>query len=335
MMLPNRQRADFFRLSKAACADRSVNRTRARLRTTALALALVIMPFFVICMTPIARATENGLTNYPQGVDTVMPALAPAPNQTQFYNYLEYYSSNSFVNGSGKSIVPGFSETYTADALRILHTWNFAPGHFSFSSGLVPTVINLTLQAGGRSQTTTNTTDLGIEPIFVNYISTDHRLWAYTGLGVSLPTGSYKKTNFVNTGLNATIFDVDQAVTWFANSRTVASLKFVEEFAMRNPATLYHSGTTINVDYALEYSPGKPHSRFHYGIQGFASEQVSHDTIDGRIFNGGNSERAFGVGPQLRFDVPHGGFAVKYQHEFGVTNRATGDHYWFEFALPL
>ena len=335
MMLPDRRRFVVARQRPAACTHRQEHRTGVRRPAILLALTLLVSPALVASTISAARATENGLTEYPQGVDTVLPALAPPPNQTQFYNYLEYYSSNSFVNGSGKSVVPGYSETYTADAIRILHTWKFAPGHFSFSTGIVPTVIDLTLQAGGRSETAMNFTDLVVEPLFVNYVNTNHRLWAYAGLGVALPTGSYKKADFVNTGLNTTTLDVDQAVTWFANPRTQVSMKLVEEFATRNPATLYHSGTTLNLDYSLDYTPGKPHSKFHYGVQGFASQQVSDDTVAGHVFNGGNAERAFGLGPQLRYDVPHGGFAVKYQHEFGVANRSKGDHYWFEFALPL
>ncbi|AMU10866.1 hypothetical protein A2T82_31540 [Burkholderia cenocepacia] len=64
--------------------------------------------------------------------------------------------------------------------------------------------------------------------------------------------------------------------------------------------------------------------------------QFSDDEIGGAIIDGKRG-RAFGLGPQISIDIAHGkgGIVLKYQREFGVRNRAQGDKFWFELAVPI
>jgi hypothetical protein len=54
------------------------------------------------------------------------------------------------------------------------------------------------------------------------------------------------------------------------------------------------------------------------------------------VVNGnGNRGQEFGIGPQIRYDIPFGGFVLKYQQEYAVRNRPAGYRVWFQFAFPL
>jgi hypothetical protein len=46
---------------------------------------------------------------------------------------------------------------------------------------------------------------------------------------------------------------------------------------------------------------------------------------DGVTYEGGYRGQDFAMGPQIRFDIPNGGFALKWRHELPVENRSEGD----------
>ena len=84
-----------------------------------------------------ANAVERGATHWPSGVQTVIPAILPAPGETAYYNYTLYYHADSFKDGNGNDLIPGFDLSVVAEAPRIVHTWKTKLGPLNMSSAVV------------------------------------------------------------------------------------------------------------------------------------------------------------------------------------------------------
>src|SRR5689334_10562934 len=99
--------------------------------------ALLVFSFAFIALDRQARAMENGATQWPSGVQTVIPAILPAPGETALYNYTLYYHADSFKDRNGNDLIPGFDLSVAADAPRIVHTWKTKFGPMNLSSAVV------------------------------------------------------------------------------------------------------------------------------------------------------------------------------------------------------
>lgn len=282
-----------------------------------------------------AYATENGTNEYPIGVNTVLPGLQPPPGETEIYDYFESYSAGGFANGAEKNEVPNFSLSVTAEVLRFVHTYKFHTGHFTLGSAFVQPFLNVSLAAAGHAQTQVGPADSGITPLVLQYASPNHNVFAYLGTTVFVPDGSYSVRNLANTGLNYVTVMPELALTWFVNPRVQTSIQFTQENHTTNPATNYHSGSSIDADYSLDYAPLTHLPKLHATLQGYAFQQFTNDTVGGQIVNAGNDGREYGIGPQIRYDFFHGGIALKYQKAFAVQNRPNGNRLWLQAALQL
>lgn len=282
----------------------------------------------------VARATENGLTTYPIGVNTVLDGVMPPPGSTQLYNYTEYYFANKFAGPDGKSSVPGFHSEVLVDAPRVVHTWGQKFGPFTLSSGLVLPFARLHLDVPGASGSRTALGDIIAQPFILGYVNPSHTLFAFVSPDVSLPTGAYAVNRVANIGVNYYAFQPNIDVTWFPAPRWEISATAQAEFHSPNHATHYHSGDVASLDYLIGYSVTR---QLQLGLQGYFLKQFSDDTLNGQLAAGnGFRGQAIGIGPQLRFDFgPGTAIVFKYQHEFAVRNRPEGERLWVEFAFPI
>jgi hypothetical protein len=285
-------------------------------------------------MYNVAKATENGLTEYPIGADTILPGILPSPGKTEFYNYSLLYAVPASI-GPGGVKAPDFHATVLADAVRVVHTWDFMVGPFMVSTSAVQPFIHAGLTVDGLKDQATGIGDSNFAPVYLGYQSADHTLFAWAGVDYFFPTGSFDKTNLVNIGLNYYTIVPNGAVTWFTTPKLQMSLKYLFEFHTINTATRYRSGDTFDLDYSAEYAVLDNCPNLHLGIQGYFFQQLSNDTLNGRVLLDGYRGQAFAIGPQIRWDLPGGAIAGKWQHEVEAQNRTRGDKFWIQFALPL
>lgn len=284
-----------------------------------------------------AHATENGSNQYPLGVNTVLPALLPPPGGTEYLNYLQYYPSGVLAGPNGEKLVPGYHANVTAEVARVLHTWPVHLGPFGLTSGIVQPIVNLSVRLPftPRSQDRLGFGNTVLQPLYLSYANPSHTLFAYAGPDIWVPDGEYNVRHAVNTGLNHWSFGPEAGVTWFPTSRIQTSLQGIMEFNTQNDATKYKSGTAISFDYSLDYQPLAQFTKFHVGVGGYAYQQFTDDTVNGRVFNNGNRGRVIAIGPQIRYDWKLGGIVAKWQKEFAVENRPAGDRFWIQFAVPI
>lgn len=281
-----------------------------------------------------AKATENGIASYPVGVSTVLNGILPAPGETRFYNYMQYYSANKFAGPNGQSIIPGFKSSVFVEAPRIIHTWNQTLGPFSLSSGIIVPLFNtdLTLPVGSGSKTAVG--DIIIHPLMIGYTNSSHSLFVMSSFDVALPTGAYDPKRIANTGLNTYAFMPNISATWFPTQDWELSGTAQLEFNSRNHATDYQSGTVATLEGLVGYSVRKD---LQLGVQGFYLKQISDDKQNGQAVAGnGFRGQAMGIGPQIRWDwTPGSAVTFKYQREFSVRNRPQGDRFWLQVSVPF
>ena len=288
-----------------------------------------------LCATP-ALATENGLTEYPIGVNTVWPGLLPRPGDTYFFDYTQYYDAQALAGPNGENAAPGFHADIGVTALRLLHTWKLPVGPFTVTSGIVTPILSSDLHVAGLSGNAFGLLDLTLQPVYLGYVNPAHTLFTYFGIDIFLPTGDYDARSLVNLGNNYYTYSPNGAVTWFASRRFQLSLEVQAEAHTLNETTRYQSGDTINFDGSAEYVPFPTMPKVHLGIQGFYFQQLTDDSLRGARYLDGYRGRAFAIGPQVRYDYWEGGaIALKWQHEFDVENRTRGDRIWLEFAVPI
>ena len=287
-----------------------------------------------ICRSPV-YATEGGNQEYPLGVNTVLPGLLPPPGHAAFLDYFQFYSVPIVTDGSGRKIPANFHLNLEVEAGRALYSWPVDFGDFGITSGAVVQVGNGSLHVDGESDGRLALGDTLLQPIILGYNSPDHTLFAWVDADLWLPTGQFSTKDLFNVGLNRLEVAPSAAVTWFPNQRIQASLFATFEIPFKDSATQYLSGKSIAFDYGLDYQPVSQWKRFHVGVGGYAFQQVTPDRINGALYNDGNYGRVVAIGPQLRYDWPMGGIALKWQHEFAAENRTQGDVIWLQTAVPL
>ena len=297
-----------------------------RARLMVIAGLLSVFPMSV-------RAVENGIVEYPIGVNTVNPAFMPPPGGTLYLNYLEDYATSRFAGPSGSPAVPGFHVNVVAEVARVLHTWKDGWNGLQFSSGIVQPIVSQSAHVGGLVQRSIEAGDTVLQPLYVTgAIGTVHLM---AGWDVWIPDGGYNRRDIANAGVNYWTFALEQAITWLPSPQVEVSANLVTSFRLKNPATNYQSGNDFDLDGVVGYRAWPRLPSLQLGVQGFAYAQWTDDSVAGRVVNGGNRGRVFGFGPQIRYDVNHSAFVVKWQHEFGAQNRPSGERFWFQFAVPL
>jgi hypothetical protein len=285
-----------------------------------------------------AFATENGLSTYPAGVDTVLPAKMPGPGKTTFFNYSQVYWANESDGSNGKSAVPEFKTRVIADAIRFVHNWGVpvlgGSLHTVFAQ---PTVTVMLHTPGGRGNETGIANDnltLGVTYIRENVL-------AYYEFDSYFPGWGYNNTHMVNLGQHNWAFGPAAAVSYLPNhehSELSAKFQYLantanSEYAGPAGVGKYQGGNELTLEYDAMQKFAKHYSA---GLNGFLFKQTTDDKLNGALVNGdGNRGRDFAIGPELRLHYGRFGGAFKYEREFLVENRSRGNQLWFQFAVPL
>ncbi len=115
-----------------------------------------------------ARATENGLSHYPTGVNTAVPALVPPEGGTVCLNHNQWHTANTFNGPNGKSAVPGFQLNVIAEAPRFLHTWLNVEG-VDLAPRSLPQLTWIDIHTGSAHSSRVGFGDLNFVPVHASY----------------------------------------------------------------------------------------------------------------------------------------------------------------------
>ena len=297
-----------------------------------LALAVVAAGF---CSCG-AWASETGATNFPIGVNTAAAALFPPAGGTEYYNYNVVYKAGSYQATLGNPNPLDFHTLVFVEAFRINHTWANLTPDITLGSGLALNFIHQSITVAGRHGD--NGFQFG-DPAFIPYFFDFHvlpNLWVSHILNIFPSWGQYSRSRLANAGLGFTTFAPEVALTYLPTPRWEVSLDAWAGFNMKNTSTNYQTGNEFNMDYLLGYRPlMKRVPGLQFGLVGYVYTQWTDDALNGVRVGDGNRGHVLAVGPQIRYDIGQGGLIAKWEHEFGVQNRSTGDRFWVQFAVPL
>jgi hypothetical protein len=138
------------------------------------------------------------------------------------------------------------------------------------------------------------------------------------GMGVVIPLGKYDAFDAITQGLSignniwdfAPTFAVTYVTPPILAEGTEISAKLFWNNYLTNPATQYHTGTLLNLDFAVTERIG----RWHVGAAGFYAVQVADDTQFGIPVppDGRRAETLF-VGGIVAYDMPEYDTIVKFK----------------------
>jgi hypothetical protein len=304
------------------------------MRLLRLSLALLIAG-----VSP-AIAMENGTTQWPSGVQTVVPAILPAPGETALYNYSLYYHADSFKDGNGNDLVPGFDLSVAASAPRIVHTWRSKLGPLNMSSAAVLAGNYVKVEQHAAPGVALDDSTFGLNflyltPIYLTYNTPS--LHVEFGPSVFIPVGHYSESDLANPTVNYFAFQQEFSVTYFPVKTLEFSTLAVIDINAENPETDYRSGAFLSVDWGVNWAPIASIPNLFFGIGGYYIKQFTDDEIDGaKVGPDGFRLKRTALGPQLVYYFsPKTAIAAKYQREFGTENGPEGDRFWIQFVTPI
>jgi hypothetical protein len=287
-----------------------------------------------------ARAVENGSPYWPTGVQTVAPAILPAPGETQYYNYTLFYHADSFKDGNGNVLIPGFDLSVIAEAPRIVHTWKMKLGPFNMSSNAVLAGNFVKAEAEPvpgvhLEDSTVGLNFLYVVPVYLTYNTP--KLHLLYGWGVFIPVGQFSANDFVNPTNNYYAVQQEFDLTYFPVKTLEFSFHTVLDFNFENPDTNYRSGAYFDIDWGINWAPFASMSNLFFGISGFYVTQFTDDEINGvKVAPDGFRLKNIALGPQvIYYFSPKAGIVAKYQREFDTENAPQGDRFWIQFTFPL
>ena len=292
--------------------------------------------------SPVA-ATEGGGSNKVLGLDTVLTGVMPPPGM-RLTSYLGYYTADQTLDGSGnpRPGISNFNVNATAFATRFQYVWADAKwwgADIETRLGLTwfaNVSVQLDVQTPGgrihRAGSENNFFPSGLlAPALLGWHSdTVHQT---TGLEVFFPSRDYLPDQLANVSTGYWSVAPAYWVTWLPNDLVEVSGSFVYLYNFENGTTHYKSGQEFNLDYGLGYALTPT---WQAGLNGYYYQQTTDDVLNGSDVPGGNRGRAVAVGPFIRYHPSKDlGIALKWQKEFAVENRASGNRFFLQLSMKL
>ena len=290
-----------------------------------------LLPILLLAAIP-AGATENGGSVFPVGVETVLTGMYPPPGRTMFAEFTVFYEANELVNGQGQSAAPEFKLRVFATAVKMTHTWNYkvlGGGYLNSSFALPIMEEQLHVAPGKFEKYSIGNLDL-IPVAYVHHGAVAH--W-YCEADIFMPGAAYAKSDVLNVGQHNVAIGPVCGITALPNhGKTEISTR--NSYLLNGPDkdTNYHSGNEYFTEFNIALAVSK---KAALGFNGYIYQQTTDDRQNMASCNGGNRGRDFAIGPQLRINLPHGGFAFKYLRDTLVENKPKGNAFWFQIAVPF
>jgi hypothetical protein len=283
-----------------------------------------------------AGATESGRNPFPLGLNGTQVGNVPPPG-VYLVNEFLFIQQNRFRDHRGERLFPDFNVTVIGYAPRLLWSTPLEVLGGNFAIQVIQPVVHVRAANNppapfippnlpfGR-ETEGGLTDLIITPILAWHAGEFH--WAI-GADINIPTARFDPASFNNLGLGYTVLSPAVAFTYLGQSGLELSGKLTFDINFKNGKSGYDSGDAVFVELTANYYIQTPIGRVAPGVSGFVYRQISDDTVGGAKFLDGFRGRTNAVGPQLVYQHPSGLIAeFRYQTEFGVRNRPSGERFF-------
>lgn len=270
---------------------------------------------------PEARATEGGGGVYPNGGQGFLAGALPPPG-LYFIEYLQHYSADALMDGSGNKVPVPFKLNVSAAVSRFLYQSDIPLLGGRLGAYVFLPLIHASADTGLGSGSKSGLGDISAGP-FVSW-HFGKNLHMAAAIEVVVPTGSYEKTELVNLGRNYWTFEPVFAVTYLTDGGMEFSGKFMYDINTENSDTDYKSGQEFHFDYAVGYHTGP----WTIGAVGYYYKQITGDSGAGAV-QGDYKGQVVSIGPGVRYDAKNGvSVEFRYNREFEAENKTEGDKFW-------
>ncbi len=275
-----------------------------------------------------AMATEGGGQMHPVGVNTVVPGIAPGPDQFWWQNYTVYYTADRFNDSRGNSAVPGFGIDVAVDALRFFKGWDVKIGPFGLASAIVTPFLYLDVKTPAGETEEFDIADITLQPLYLTYSNSSKTFFSYFGVDFFVPT---------HTAVSREYYAAVPTITstWFPTKGVDLNLTAAVELSLsENESTNYRSGDLLMIDYSGHVKPFQSLPNVSIGLNGYYLKQLNGDEVNGVDI--GFEGEAFAIGPEIIVETgPAQGVVFKWQHEVFAENRPEGEKFWVQFQIPF
>lgn len=283
-----------------------------------------------------ALATENGTTAFPNGAEDFLVAGMPPPGWYGWV-YYNHYQSNFLADNSGRMPVQSFDLKVNAVSLRLdwVRPVSILGADRWGTLLFLPVVdLNLALSPVPGVSFKRSKTGLGDITLGNGLHWTFKNFEMLNAVDVAVPVGAYDKNDLVNPGQNRWVVRLNHMGTWHPTPAWDVSYRLMWDYNFNNPATDYHSGQTVYLNWALGWKPTPP---LTVGVAGYFLRQITDDRQRGQVVgSNGNRVRVDAIGPCVKYFLPnHVMLTAKYFREFDVRNHPRGDVFWFSVAVPF
>ena len=294
---------------------------------------IVVGLFAALCCTAVAPAgaTELGGGAYPLGAEGIMAGAVPPPG-LYFINYLTWYSADSFRDGNGDSVIPGFKLDAWVDVFRFLKVTDkkVLGGNWAMHAFIPVVNLDVTMPPG-ISDGNFGIGDIIVDPFILSWHSP---CWHFaTGIDCYLPTGDFSATQLANIGRNYWTFEPILGITYLNPSGFEVSAKLMYDFNTKNSDMDYQSGQEFHIDYAVAQHL---QNNWTLGLAGYCYWQMTDDEYAGvSVPPDGMKGKVFAAGPTVKYDRDRFSFIFTYTKEFGAENKPEGQKAWFKCIVPF
>lgn len=297
-------------------------KSRTRKETAGKILAALIFSTAVaVCHLSGAQATEGGGGAYPNGAQGFLAGVLPPPG-FYYIGYLQHYSADALMDGSGDKVPVPFKLNVSAAVSRFLYQSDTPLLGGRLGAYVFLPLLHASADTGLGSGSKSGLGDISAGP-YVSW-SFGKNLHMVAGFEITMPTGSYEKTELVNLGRNYWTFQPVFGVTYLTDGGMEFSGKFMYDINTENRDTDYKSGQEFHFDYAVGYHTGP----WTLGAVGYYYNQITGDSGAGAVL-GDYEGRVIAIGPGVRYDAKNGvSVEFRYNREFEAENRAEGDKFW-------
>jgi hypothetical protein len=277
-----------------------------------------------------AHAAEGAGSTYAAGADNFLLAAVPPPG---FYvlQFANFYQADRVNDDHGDAVpIPGFKLNANVTATRMIWSSPYSLLGGNLVAHMVLPLVNLSLSAGGLSQTKTGLGDITFGPAVAHHYSPN--LHSVLGFDIVAPSGVYRQTDMVNIGRNYWSLQPLFAMAYTDPQGFNGDFKATLNLNRTNHATDYRSGREFILDYCAGAGFG---AGWVAGVSGYYVHQLSDDTQHGADL-ANTRGRGFAAGPALMYNNGKGWIlTAKVQREFGERNRAQGNALVFRTSIPL
>jgi hypothetical protein len=313
-----------------------------------MATSLLAFTGAVLAVTP-ALAGETAIPVTPSGGTDVNQAILPAPGLYGAVITLPLNQNDKVYDYNGKAVPTSAAVRLSMPtvALGLQYVYPFKVFGGSMDSGLTQAFTSQSYKIGNTIHG--NNTRNG--DLYVDFFTWSRQVFKGPGASpnsglnfafgysMKMPSGEYTTRNPVNLGNNVWVFIPNAAVTYTApgigaihGTDSQISTKVFYGVPSENPATHYHTGNVMAVDFSVNEAFGP----LRAGLAGTLLEQTTDDILPSGVQPPfGKKFTQFQVGPVVSYGIPNTKLALKFKYLNSIFVRNDINDQFFLMAVAM